>query len=75
MSIKAKEGMQVHVFSAGKREDLGEGVIDEVRTLEIKEMELVISAYPSRILLDSGDVTDGQKCWWTPIEDIENETK
>ena len=67
MGIKAKEGMRAHVYSAGDGEDLGEGVIDKVETLGGKEMDLIISAYPSRILLDSGDVTGGLKCWWAPI--------
>lgn len=65
MGIKAKEGMRVHVYSAGGDEDLGEGTIDKVETLEVEETDLIILEYPSRILLDSGDVTEGLKCGWT----------
>ena len=75
MKTEAKEGMRVHVYLAGGGEDLGEGVIDKVETLEVEEMDLIISAYPSRILLDSGDVTEGLKCWWIPLEEVEDETK
>ena len=67
MKIEPKEGMRVHVYSADKKTDLGEGTIETVEPLFIEEMGLTIPSYPSRIVLDSGEVTEGLKCWWIPI--------
>lgn len=63
-----EEGMRVHVYSADMKTDLGEGTIEKVEPLRIEETGLTIATtYPSRIVLDSGEVTEGMKCWWIPI--------
>lgn len=68
--IIAKEGMRVHVYSPDLKTDLGEGTIEKVESLCV-EREILSSTYPSRIVLDSGDETEGIKCWWRPVGDIE----
>ena len=63
---KAEEGMRVHVYSPDLKTDLGEGTIEKVEQLYVEEL-LLSSAYPSQIVLDSGEVTEGLKCWWIPV--------
>ena len=62
-------GLRVHVYSADKKKNLGLGTIEKVKPLRIEETGLTISStYPSRIVLDSGEVTEGLDCWWISIE-------
>ena len=61
------EGTRVHVFSPNRIEYLGEGTIEKVEELHMEDSDIVISDYPSRIALDSGEVTEGIKCWWMEI--------
>jgi hypothetical protein len=69
MKETPKEGMRVHVYSADIKKDLGVGTIEKVEPLRIEERGLTItSTYPSRIVLDSGEVTEGLDCWWIPID-------
>ena len=69
MKDTPKEGMRVHVYSADKKKDLGLGTIEKVEPLRIEETGLTISStYPSRIVLDSGEVTEGLDCWWISVE-------
>ena len=70
MRIKAKEGLRVQVHSADKKEDLGKGTIEEVNALNIEGW--IIPDYPSRIVLDSGKVTEGCDCWWFPLGEQKN---
>jgi hypothetical protein len=65
MKMKAIEGLRVHVFSANMKTDLGNATIETVETLNIEGW--VIPNYPSRIVLDSGKVTEGCNCWWIPL--------
>ena len=74
MGTTPKEGMHIHVYSPDKMHDLGHGIIERVEPLRIEELGLTISTYPSRILLDSGKVTEGCNCWWIP-EELEGKLK
>ena len=64
--VKAKVGMRVHVFSAdGQGAELGMGTIEKVEPLYLGDTdELISNTYPSKIKLDSGEETEGCKCWW-----------
>ena len=69
MKDTPKEGMRVHVHSADMKKDLGVGMIEKVEPLKIEETGLTISStYPSRIVLDNGEVTEGLTCWWISVE-------
>ena len=68
MSIVAKEGMRIHVFSANQKDNWGYGTIEKVEKLYC-ENELLCCDYPSVIKCDSGKATEGIKCWWFPIGD------
>lgn len=69
MKETPEEGMRVHLCSVDMKKDLGLGTIEKVEPLRIEETGLTIaSTYPSRIVLDSGEVTEGLKCWWISIE-------
>lgn len=59
---QAKEGMRVHVFSGQEFNDLGLGTITKV-----EHFDGDLPHYPSRIELDSGDITEGCECWWHPV--------
>jgi hypothetical protein len=66
-----EEGMRVHVYSTDKKKDLGLGIIEKVDSSRIEEPGLTITAiYPSRIVLDSGEVINGPNCWWTIIHTV-----
>lgn len=65
--------MRVHVHSSDMRTDLGEGIIEKVEPLCIKAVGIAISSYHSRIVLDSGKVTEGIDCWWIPVTEKEDE--
>lgn len=74
MRTKPKEGMRVQVYSADRADDLGLGTIEKVESLCDEEAWVVFtSSYPSRIALDSGEITEGMECWWIPLADVENE--
>lgn len=63
--------MQVH--SADMKEDLGQGTIEKVEALCEEETGFVLSPhYHSRIVLDSGKITEGMYCWWIPVNDDED---
>jgi hypothetical protein len=62
-----EEGMRVHVHSTDKKKDSGLGIIEKVEPLRIEEPGPIAAIYPSRIVLDSGEVTNGFNCWWTII--------
>jgi len=65
--VKAKVGMRVHVFSGKEQKSLEMGTIEKVEPLYIgddKEYAKLSDDYPSRIKLDSGEVTQGCECWW-----------
>jgi hypothetical protein len=67
-----KKGMRVHVYSPDKKEDRGFGTIEKVEHLRVDETGLTIAfSYPSRIVLDSGEATEGLYCWWISVESEE----
>lgn len=55
----------MHVFSPHRKEYLGKATIEKVEEIDIAGMGTTL--YPSRIVLDSGEVTEGIKCWWMEI--------
>ena len=73
--MKAEEGMRVRVYNASLDRTLGNATIAEVKEIYIEDLDIYISDYPSRIVLDSGGVTEGSKCWWTPIKTEAKEKK
>lgn len=76
MGLTPEEGMRVHVYSPDKKTDLRLGTIEKVEPLRIEELGLTIATtYPSRIVLDSGEITEGLKCWWIPIKVEEEVSK
>lgn len=69
MNQIAEVGMRIHVYSANQKEYLGMGTIEVIEPLKIEEPGLTIAdTYPSRIVLDSGVVTNGLHCWWMAID-------
>lgn len=76
MKNEPKEGMRVHVYSADVKKYFGLGTIEKVEPLRIEEAGLTITTtFPSRIVLDSGDVTDGLHCWWSEVNEKEETNK
>lgn len=62
--MKAKIGLQVHIFSPDKEEDWGLGEIIDVGHPSFG------STYPT-IKTDDGKIIGGIDCWWFPIGEKE----
>jgi hypothetical protein len=65
MKGKLTEGTRVHVFTPHRKEYLGKATIEKVEEIDIAGMGTTL--YPSRIVLDNGEVTEGIGCWWMKI--------
>lgn len=69
MRIKAKVGMNVHVFSPDKKKYLGKGECIKVEPLEVEETgEILTKDFPT-FRLEDGTEKTGLECWWYPVED------
>jgi len=71
---KAEKGMRIHVFSSDSSEDLGIGTIIDVVDLVDDDTGSVISENFPIIQLDSGKEITGLDCWWSPVEEMKNQT-
>jgi hypothetical protein len=68
---RAFVGMRVMVFSPDQTKSWGMGTITKVGPFEVDfgngKTEKLFDGYPEEITLDSGNKTEGIKCYWHPI--------